>query len=522
MNAVGSTRAPQTEAKRELARRELARRRFIHFEEYVAKTYFQAARHHRLVAEYLEQVERYIATKGREGIGRLLILEPPRHGKSEQMSRHFPAWVLGRMPNTRIILASYGADLAVKFSRSARDIVRSQEFAAIFGENSGKADEPVKLSEDSQSVETWDLAAPHRGGLIATGIGGGITGSGANLFLVDDPFKNREEAESEERREKVWEWWTSTAYTRLEDGAAVIGSLTRWHGDDWAGRLLKEMVRNPKADQYVILCLPALAEADGPALDSTEHINKLLDGVFLNEHDPLGRPAGRALWPEKYDEPALEKIKMNIGEYDFAALYDQSPYSRSGNMFKREWFTIVEAAPETKQIAARIRYWDKAGSKKGTGDFTVGVLMDLTVDGVVYVEHVDRSRGTPGQREEQILRIAEADRLRPGPQAVIWHQQDPGTAGLDSAENTSKNLVKHEFTVLFETVSGDKTLRAGPWSSACQAGMVRLVRGAWNDGYIEEHVAFPKGKYDDQVDVSSTGFSKLMRQQLWVAAGTRY
>lgn len=499
------------EAKRELARRELARRHLVDFSEYIMRSY-HAASHHRLAAWYLEQVETYIRTKGATGIGRLLLLEPPRHGKSEQVSRHFPAWVLGRMPDTRIILASYGADLATKHSRAARDIVLSDRYRAVFGDLAS-TDSPVQLSEDSRSVQSWDLAAPHRGGMLAAGVGGGITGSGANLFIIDDPVKNREEAESEDRREAIEEWWTSTAYTRLEDGAAVVGMLTRWHGDDWAGKRLKAMVQDLRADRYVVVCLPALWEPIAVPEGKTFEVyqrEQMLNGVFVDQEDPLGRKTGQALWPEKYNEDDLARIQVNVGPYDWQALYQQNPYSRVGQFFKRDWFPIVEVMPKKEDVLARIRYWDKAGTKQGgRGDFATGIRMSLTKDKVYYVEHVVRGQWTPGERDRIMLETAELDKKVEGPRVIIWHQQDPGSAGLDSAQATNRMFAGKGFTAHFEVPTGDKEVRAGPWSSQCQGGGVRLVRGGWNDAYIEEHVAFPKGKWDDQVDGSSSAYNKL-------------
>ena len=146
------------EAMRELALREMARRHLVNFSEYVA-SYYRAAAHHRLLGEYLELVETFIRTKGQSGIGRLLVLEPPRHGKSQQASIHFPSWVMGKLPDTRIILASYGADLATKFSRQARDVVMSNKYRAVFGELA-TVDAPVEVAGDSRSVEAWKVLLP--------------------------------------------------------------------------------------------------------------------------------------------------------------------------------------------------------------------------------------------------------------------------------------------------------------------------------------------------------------------------
>lgn len=505
------------DARAEQARRELARRTLVGFSRYIAP-YYRPARHHKLVGRYLEQVELYIATRGREGIGRLLIFEPPRHGKSEQASRHFPAWVLGRNPDMRVIVTSYGLDLASKFSRAARDIVMGAKFAAVFGKMSTQ-DAPVEISSDSRSVQSWDLASPHRGGLTAAGVGGGITGLGANLFIVDDPFKNRQEAESESQRDLVWEWWTSTAYTRLEDGAAVVGMLTRWHGDDWAGRLLRQMAEEPRADRWVVVCLPAVWEDESQAAsDSADKLkatdpdetrfHKLLDGIWYLEEDLLGRRPGEALWPEKYDFDDLESIRHNVGPYDWEALYQQRPYAKSGNFFQREWFTVVDKPPAAQEIVRRVRYWDKAGTGGG-GAFTAGVCLCETSDGLIYVEDVARQQYEPSEREKFILITAQTDAKRPGSKTEIYGEQEPGSAGKESAQHTTLFLAKHGFGARFEQVSGDKETRAEPWSGALRGGGVRLVRAGWNRAYIDEHVGFPKGRYKDQVDASSGGYSKL-------------
>jgi predicted phage terminase large subunit-like protein len=381
------------------------------------------------------------------------------------------------------------------------------------------------MAEDSRSVKSWDLAAPNRGGMMEAGVGGGITGSGAHLFLVDDPFKNREESESEAHRESVWEWWTSTAYTRLEDGAAVVGSLTRWHGDDWAGRLIKAMATDPKADRWTVVCLPAVAEDNHHRdTENTELFlgereersfqeyqrEKMLEGVWTDERDPLGRRAGEALWPKKYNEEVLEQYRANIGDYDFEALYQQNPYSRQGNLFRREWFAIVEAPPKLEEIASRMWFWDKAGSQLGNGDYACGGVISLTKDNLIFVENIARRQCTPGERDALMVSSMKADRETGRPISYVWHQQDPGSAGLDSAQMTNRMLAKDGFTARFETMSGEKEVRAGPWSSALQGGQVRLVRGGWNQAFIEEHVAFPKGRYDDQVDMASWGFGKLV------------
>jgi predicted phage terminase large subunit-like protein len=478
-----------------------------------------------LLAEYLEQVELYIRSQGTNGIGRLMVFMPPRHGTTEMVSKLFPAWLLGRQPDSRIILCSYNADLATKNSRVARDYVLDIRYQPVFGTLAAQPEEgeagsafasPVQLSDSSRSVTAWELMPPARGGVAAAGVGGGITGLGAHLLVIDDPFKNREEADSDSTRQRVMDWYRSSAYTRLEKGGAVVVMHTRWHVDDLAGQLLRNMALEPGSDRWVVLALPAVAmgtedEGRGTRDEFEEYQRqRLMEGVWEEDVDLLGRKAGEALWPEKYNEADLEHLRVTIGAYEFEALYQQRPYLRTGGMFQRDWFPIVEFLPTAEHIKTRCRFWDKAGSMAGDGDYACGVLMSVDQDETVWVEHVARAQGTPGERDRMIRETAEFDRERLGPTVQIWHQQDPASAGLDSAQMTNKMLAKIGMTARFDTLSGSKVVRAGPWSSYAQGGGIRLVRGGWNQAFIDEHVAFPNGRYDDQVDVASWGFGKLM------------
>lgn len=274
-------------------RRVRARSDLLAFTQYTFSQY-QAAPHHRRIARTLEAVER-------GEIDRLIVTMPPRHGKSEGVTIRFPAWALGRNPKRQIITACYNADLASGFGRSVRNIVKTPAYGQIFD---------TKLARDSQAANRWGTIAG--GAYIAAGVGTAITGRGADIFIIDDPLKDRAEAESELRRQAVWDWYTSTAYTRLMPGGAVIIVQTRWHEDDLAGRLLDHQAKG--GDQWHRLDLPAIN----------------------------GR--GEALWPERYPVSALNRIKAAIGPRDWSALYQQTPSPDDGDFFRREWFDMFEAA----------------------------------------------------------------------------------------------------------------------------------------------------------------------------------
>lgn len=322
--------------------------------------------------------------------------------------------------------------------------------------------------------------------MVTAGVGGPITGRGADLLIVDDPVKNFEEAHSETLRERNWQWWTSTAYTRLEPNASAIIIQTRWHEADLTGRVLRETPH----ENWQEIRFPAIAE----------------------ETDSLGRNPGEALWPERYNEKRLAVIKQTLGSYQWSALYQQRPTPPEGEMFKRHWFPI--GAPASIR-ARRVRAWDKAATA-GAGDYSAGVLMACELDGQYVIEDVIRGQWSSGERNKLILSTAEADKAQYQDYAVEI-EQEPGSGGKESAEYTMKMLAG--FVVKANKPTGDKIVRAAPLASQAEAGNVRLARGAWNRSFLDEMCSFPFGVNDDQVDGATSGFNRLAlgrRLTAWV------
>jgi predicted phage terminase large subunit-like protein len=408
----------------------------------------------------------------------------------------------------RLLFGAYGASLAEKSSREVRNIIASERYQAVFGELSS-VEAPVKLADDSHSVSAWDLNAPHRGGMVAVGIGGGIFGHGAHLAIIDDPFASREKSESELQRDTVWRWWSSVR-TRLEEGAAVVLMHQRLHPGDLAGRLLQSMHEDPLADQWTVLCLPALAQGpDERAADEAERAQKLDDGLFLNIEDPLGRQPGEPLWPEKYPVDVLGGIKATLDKVDprdWPALYQQMPREIDGDWFKREHLKLIDFLPDTPR--PRVRYWDKAATLGG-GCYTAGVLISRDVSsGEIFVEDVVRGQWAGDQRDSIILQTARLDAEQHGNRVIVWHEQEPGSGGKDSAVLLNRKLAG--FPVHADKVTGSKDGRMGGLAAQAQAGNVRIKRAPWNAAYIDELCALPHGKYRDQADASSGAFNKLV------------
>lgn len=414
---------------------------------------------------HLAHTRRYLERVTAGEILRLMIFEPPRHGKSEMVTIHYPAYRMERDPTLRVITGSYNETLAARFSRRTRRIAGAR----------------LALSAERTAAVDWETE--RGGGLRAVGVGGGITGHGGQLILVDDPIKNREEANSATYRERVWDWWRDDLYTRLEPGGAIILIMTRWHQDDLAGRILA----SEDAPNWTVVRLPALAE----------------------EGDSLGREVGAPLCPQRYDAAALERIRLVLGEHSFAALYQQRPLPAEGGLFKAAWFAQRLTEAEVGPLEALVRYWDKAASA-GQGDYTVGVLMGRSAEGRYVVLDVVRGRWETFERERVIVSTAARDRERWG-EVAIWLEQEPGSGGADSARATIRALSGH--VVRAETATGQKTARAEPLAAQAGAGNVLVVRAAWNAAWIDELCIFPHGEHDDQVDASSGAFNKLAVRQ---------
>jgi predicted phage terminase large subunit-like protein len=407
-------------------------------------------------------------------IKRLMVFMPPRHGKTLLASHLFPAYYLVRYPQQWVGMASYGAALAHTLSRAAQ---------GYFREGGGE------VRRTASAASHWETT--QGGGIWAAGVGGPLTGKGGHLLTLDDPIKNAAEAASTTIRAAQRDWYASTFYTRAEPNAAVVIIQTRWHQEDLSGWLLAEESQDDQPEGWHIVNLPALYETPLP----------IFPAACTVEVD--WRSEGEALCPPRFDAPRLAKIRQRLGSYFWAALYQQQPRPADGNYFKRDWFTIVPAAPA---LATRIRYWDLAATANG-GDYTAGVRLALTPDGMYTVEDVVRGQWSPGARDSIIRQTADTD----GTNVKIIVEQEPGSSGVAATAALVKALAG--YAVRGERATGSKAIRAAPFAAQTEAGNVRLVRGAWNKAFIEEMLAFPTAAHDDQVDAAAGAFNALARER---------
>ena len=404
-------------------------------------------------------------------LSRLMIFAPPRHGKSELVSRLFSAYYLYRYPARWVGVNSYAAELAYTFSRAAR-------------ENYTRAGKT--LSDAAWAVRHWET--PEEGGLWAAGVGGPITGKGYQLGIIDDPVKNAEDAASETLRDKQWDWYQSTFYTRQEPDAAIVIIQARWHEDDLSGRLLNDEEEQP--EHWHIVHLEAIKEPEPPVYPESCTL----------EPDP--RAPGEALAPERYPLAKLEKFRRAAGAYFFGALYQQRPRPRAGGMFKIADFPLVYTAPPCRNY---VRYWDKAGTA-GAGAYTAGVLMG-DAGGTYYVLDVIMGQWDAADRERVIANALKRDAETYG-YVTTYVEQEPGSGGQESAQNTIRN--NPGYTIMPYRPTGDKATRAEPFAAQAGIGNVKILAAHWNQRYLNILASFPKGAIKDPVDASSGAFIKLV------------
>lgn len=428
------------------------------------------------------ELDKFLADVVARKSPRLMLTLPPRHGKSELASRRFPAYVFGRYPDMSIIATSYSADLASRMNRDVQRIMDDASYARLFPATmlaSKGGREAIRTSELFEIVGS-------RGLYRSAGVGGGVTGLGCEIAIVDDPVRNRQDADSETVRDTVWDWYTSTLYTRLAPGGGVIIILTRWHEDDLAGRLLEAQSRS-EGDTWRVVNFPAIAEEDEPF-----------------------RKKGEALHPARYPLEQLQQIKAAIGSRDFEALYQQHPTPEGGSVFHEKW---LQRTWLPKDLPARfdkvIQSWDMAFKDSDTSDFVVGQLWGKK-GADLYL--LDQLRGRWGFMEsvEKVKELtAKESQYERGATRKLIEDKANGPAVID--------MLKREIQgILPVQPDGSKLARAHAVTALFEAGNVLLPDRSiapWIDEYRMELTRFPSGAHDDQVDSTTQALRHLTHRQ---------
>lgn len=397
------------------------------------------------------------------GPKRIIISLPPRHAKSSTVSHWCVVWLLDMFPNLKVLLGTYQAEFASEWGYKVRTTIESHPDLL-----------QVKVDPKFGARNAWYTTAG--GGMFTAGVGGPFTGRGANLFIIDDPYANFEEAHSEVIRNKVWNWFTSTASTRMEPGGVMVIVMTRWHEDDIVGRIKKEMAAG--GEQWKLIELPAIAE----------------------EGDLLGRKPGEALWPERYDEVALlgenrdglGGIKRVQGPYKWSALYQQHPAPPEGQIVKREWWNEWIFSPSPNAFEELIQSWDMAFKGNDDSDYVVGqvwgrigadrYLLDQVRAQVDIVETIELVRRMTAKWPAARTKLVED--AANGPAVIATLNREISGLRAVSADKSKEGRL---HAVVPEIAAGNVYLPTPQYAP-------------WIHDFIEEVTAFPHGANDDQLD----------------------
>jgi predicted phage terminase large subunit-like protein len=430
--------------KEHLRKLNLAEKRFIPFVKHVWPEFIEGD-HHVRIAKKFEDI-----ANGK--IKRLIVNMPPRHTKSEFASYLFPAWMVGKNPKLKVIQTTHTGELAVRFGRKMKNLVDTNEFAQVF--------EDCKIAADSKAAGRWET---NKGGeYYAAGIGGAITGRGADLLIIDDPH-SEQDALSDTAMDSAYEWYTSGPRQRLQPGGSIVIVMTRWSTKDLTGQLLKAQ-SEPKADQWEVIEFPAILPSEKP------------------------------VWPNYWKIEELESVKASLSESKWQAQWQQNPTSEEGSIIKREWWQKWEE-DDIPELVHVIQSYDTAFSKKETADFSA-----ITTWGVFYPPNkgphlilVDVEKGRWDFPE--LKKIALEQYKYWEPESVIIEQKASGTPLTHELRQIGVPVLN--FT---PSKGNDKHVRVNSVAPLFEAGKVYVPERRWSEEMIEECAAFPYGEHDDLVD----------------------
>lgn len=436
-------------------------------------------------------------------IDRLAIALPAQHGKTKNVTVSYAAWRMMRNPTIRIGIGSHTQRYANKISKWVRAMV-----LAAGG----------TLGAD-QRADEWCLT--NGSTLVARGVGGSIAGESIDLFMLDDVFGSREDADSQTIQERVYDWYMDDVTPRLQKDAALVLVNTRWAPGDLIGRIQQ----SEEWPEWVYLRIPAIAETQ-----EERDRNSLSQGLPAGEPDPIEREPGQPLCEDRYPLDALLQ-KQRIEGVGFESVYQQNPIPRGGTFFQRRWFLGADGRPELKSLSdlpllspqpfgrRLVRYYDLASSRADSACYTAGVLLCKLGDGEhasYWVCDVVRGRWTPAERNEKMLEVAKADSLIPGFEKT-WFESPV----FDKSRAASRAIYSMlaGYPVAGDNVSGQgsKQLRAEPVAGAAKGGIIKCLDGSWLNAFLNEIEGFPKSTYLDQTDSLSGCFNRLSRGGFAVA-----
>ena len=397
---------------------------------------------------------------------RILINVAPGTMKSLLISVFYPAWLWAKDPSVRVLTASYSAHLTIRDNLRMRRIISSSDYQQYFH---------LKIVDDENQKTRY--ATEQGGWRVATSVGGMGTGEHPDLIVIDDPT-TAEQARSDTERSAANDWFDQTISPRgIVRNVKVIVIMQRLHEKDLTGHLLDK-------GGWDHICWPMRFDASSP-----------------DKRDKR-KTDGELFWPSVFPEEKVRQLETDLGPQDTAGQLQQRPVPKGGFLFQRPWFRIQDASPAK---ARRVRGWDTAGTE-GAGDYTVGAKI-AEADGMFYIEDVQRGQWSPAGVDSVMLSTTQSD----GKACAQREEREGGASGKAVIAARAKMLVGFDYSQI--SVSGDKMTRSKPLRAQCEAGNVVLIKGEWNNAYLDELCFFPVGKYDDQVDASSAAFNSLVDEK---------
>ncbi len=435
---------------------------------------YKANWHHKIMCDKLD-----LFARGK--IKRLVLCMPPRHGKTELGSRRLPAFIFGINPNASIISTSYSFDLSSRINRDVQRVIDTQEYSELFPDTilSGKNVRTLAHGHYLRNNEIFEIVG-HNGIYKSAGVGGGITGMGANICIIDDCLKDMAEARSKRIRDNIWDWYNSVLYTRLEKNGSILIILTRWHEGDLVGRLLEQTKINENADQWEVVSFEGIKETE-------------------TQGDP--RDLGQPLWPAKYDLKTMLKMKSSLGTKIWDALYQQRPSALEGTIFKRSWFKYYEELPECESY---LQSWDCAFKDTKNSSYVVGQVWGR-IGSNRYLIHQVRARM---DFVATIKAIKNMSALYPYVTEKLIEDKANGSAVISTLKDKISGLIPIE-------PKGSKESRASAVSPQVEAGNVFLPKYAsWLDDFLGEICAFPDAPNDDITDCTTQALFRMRSNKI--------
>lgn len=415
-----------------------------------------------IYANHLIEIMEALNKVAKGEIDRLVVNMPPRAGKSLTISTFFPSWYLTNYPDNRIIFATYSGGFAGSFGKRVKEnIVNHPEFE-------------VKIDPAMSHATEFEIYG-HLGGYKASGVGSSITGRGCDILIIDDPIKNAEESKSTTMKNKIIDWYESTALTRLEPNGGVVLVQTRWSIDDLTGFLLEK-----EGDDWTVLNYPALNEK------------------------------GESFFPQRFSTEQYLKIKKSLSDYWWNALYMNAPVPEGGSFFRPDM--IEQYKRLDVRIVRKCRAWDIAtydNLDEKKSNYTVGALMYLLSNNKVCIDNMVRFRGTVGEVERRITDVMSND----DPDTIQVIEQQPGMAGIALKQHWNQIFRKYPVTWVYS--NQDKESRALPLANAIETDNFMMRTSNWNKDFIKEMGRFNPidDTFDDIVDATSLGFNYLNRSR---------